>query len=214
VGANNGTPCLGGVGADTLVSLGKRHSSLLQHLQTSRISISFAFLRHFNCRFIPRVFRGESAKMSPISRMARMLLILHSIVNIALGIYPFINPEEYSAITGLEGPEKTLQSIGKSNILFTSSHLLVAILPTTLTCQLHVYLNTTKHKLTRTTKGLGAVAVGWYQLIFTFQGNRRMMASTIPLRLGFAAVMYNWERQPVMIYELTVVWFCFLGVFA
>ncbi|KAI4937400.1 uncharacterized protein J4E92_002131 [Alternaria infectoria] len=111
--------------------------------------------------------------MSPISRMARLLLILHSIVNIALGIYPFINPEEYSAITGMEGPEKTLQSIG-----------------------------------------LGAVAVGWYQLIFTFQGNRRMMASTIPLRLGFAAVMYGWERQPVMIYELIVVWFCLLGVFA
>jgi hypothetical protein len=41
-----------------------------------------------------------------------------------------------------------------------------------------------------------------------------MMASTIPMRLGFAAVMYSWEKQPVMIYELIVVWFCLLGVFA
>jgi len=48
--------------------------------------------------------------------MARLLLILHSIVNIALGVYPFINPEEYSAITGMEGPDKTLQSIGKPGI--------------------------------------------------------------------------------------------------
>jgi hypothetical protein len=41
-----------------------------------------------------------------------------------------------------------------------------------------------------------------------------MMACTIPLRLGFAAVMYAWERQGVMIYELVVVWFCLLGVVA
>jgi hypothetical protein len=45
--------------------------------------------------------------------MARLLLILHSFVNIALGIYPFVNPEEYSAITGVEGPDQTLQSIGR-----------------------------------------------------------------------------------------------------
>ncbi|KAG9191182.1 hypothetical protein G6011_09270 [Alternaria panax] len=111
--------------------------------------------------------------MSPISRMARLLLILHSFVNIALGIYPFFNPEEYSAITGVEGPDQTLQSIG-----------------------------------------LGEIAVGWYQLIFTLQGNRRMMASTIPMRLGFAVVMYTWEKQPVMLYELIIAWFCLLGVFA
>ena len=122
--------------------------------------------------------------------MARLLLILHSFVNIALGIYPFINPEEYSAITGVEGSDQTLQLIGK-------------FAPPTTPTQ-------TKQRY----KGLGGIAVGWYQLIFTFQGNRRMMASTIPLRLGFAAVMYSWERQPVMIYELIVVWFCLLGVFA
>ncbi|CAN9328963.1 unnamed protein product [Alternaria alternata] len=93
--------------------------------------------------------------MSPISRMARLLLILHAFVNIVFGIYPFVNPGEYAAITGVEGPDKTLQSTG-----------------------------------------LGGIAVGWYQLIFTLQGNRRMMASTIPMRLGFAAVMYSWEKQP------------------
>jgi hypothetical protein len=44
--------------------------------------------------------------------MARLLLILHSILNIALGIYPFINAEEYSNITGVEAPDRALQSIG------------------------------------------------------------------------------------------------------
>jgi len=51
--------------------------------------------------------------MSPISRLARLLLILHAVVNIALGAYPFFNAAEYSAITGVEGPERALQDIGK-----------------------------------------------------------------------------------------------------
>lgn len=56
--------------------------------------------------------------------------------------------------------------------------------------------------------------MGWYQLMFTLQGNRRMMASTIPLRCGFAAVMAMWDKTPLVMYELCVVWFCLLAVFA
>ncbi|EDU39660.1 hypothetical protein PtrSN002B_008719 [Pyrenophora tritici-repentis] len=112
--------------------------------------------------------------MSPISRLARLLLIFHALVNMALGAYPFFNPAEYSAITGVEAPERALQDIG-----------------------------------------LGTIAIGWYQLIFTLQGNRKMMASTIPLRCAFAGLMYLLERpQPLLIYELVVVWFSGIAVFA
>ena len=62
--------------------------------------------------------------------------------------------------------------------------------------------------------GLGNIAVGWYQLIFTLQGNRRMMLSTVPLRLGFAMVMAHWEKTPLVVYELCVVWFSLVAVFA
>lgn len=64
-----------------------------------------------------------SIRMSPISRMARLLLILHAFVNIVFGIYPFVNPGEYAAITGVEGPDKTLQSIGKSGFPIFVSRL-------------------------------------------------------------------------------------------
>ncbi|XP_014560704.1 hypothetical protein COCVIDRAFT_34362 [Bipolaris victoriae FI3] len=111
--------------------------------------------------------------MSPFSRMARMLLIMHSLVNMALGAYSFVNTQEYAAITGVEASDRALQSIG-----------------------------------------LATVAVGWYQLIFTLQGNRLMMASTIPLRCGFAAVMATWDKTPLVLYEICVVWFCLLAVFA
>lgn len=56
--------------------------------------------------------------------------------------------------------------------------------------------------------------MGWYQLIFTLLGSGRMIASTIPLRCGFAAVMCIWERMPLVVYELVVVWFCLIAVFA
>jgi hypothetical protein len=62
--------------------------------------------------------------------------------------------------------------------------------------------------------GLGNIAVGWYQLIFAAQGNRRMMLSTVPLRLGFAVVMGYWEKPPLVMYELCVVWFSLVAVFA
>jgi hypothetical protein len=50
--------------------------------------------------------------MSPVSRLARLLLILHAIVNFALGIYSFIKPEEVVAITGVAASDQVLQSIG------------------------------------------------------------------------------------------------------
>ncbi|KAF3040738.1 hypothetical protein E8E12_008391 [Didymella heteroderae] len=39
--------------------------------------------------------------------------------------------------------------------------------------------------------GLGALGIGWYQLIFAWQGNRALVIATIPLRLVFAAVVYR-----------------------
>jgi hypothetical protein len=62
--------------------------------------------------------------MSPFSRMARLLLILHSLVNIALGAYSFVNIEEYAAITGIDAPDRALQSIGKLYLVCFFSFLL------------------------------------------------------------------------------------------
>jgi hypothetical protein len=41
-----------------------------------------------------------------------------------------------------------------------------------------------------------------------------MMLSTVPMRLGFAAVMVHWDKTPVVVYELCVVWFSLVAVFA
>jgi hypothetical protein len=48
--------------------------------------------------------------MSPISQLARGLLILHAVVSFTLGVYSFINPPEFSAMTGIEC--QALQSMG------------------------------------------------------------------------------------------------------
>jgi hypothetical protein len=52
------------------------------------------------------------SQMSPVSRLARLLLILHAAVNFLLGIYSFINPSKVLAITGVEASDQVLQSIG------------------------------------------------------------------------------------------------------
>lgn len=77
--------------------------------------------------------------MSPLSRIARLLLLLHSLVNMALGAYSFINTEEYAAMTGMQGSEQTLQSIGKL------SSLLHAPLYSQHTLSLHTHTHTSTY---------------------------------------------------------------------
>ena len=55
--------------------------------------------------------------MSPLSRVARLLLILHGLVNVAQGIYSIVSPQWYATLVGdmFDGaPDKALQSIGKN----------------------------------------------------------------------------------------------------
>ena len=58
--------------------------------------------------------------MSPVSRLARLLLILHGVVNFALGVYSFIKPEEVAAITGMEASDEALQTIGSLYPFFST----------------------------------------------------------------------------------------------
>jgi hypothetical protein len=53
--------------------------------------------------------------MSPLSQLARAILILHGLMNIAQGAYSFVSPQEYAVRTGnmFKGaPDKAIQSIG------------------------------------------------------------------------------------------------------
>lgn len=50
--------------------------------------------------------------------------------------------------------------------------------------------STTRHALLKL-PGLGALGIGWYQLIFTWQNNKGLIVATIPLRLVYAAVVYE-----------------------
>jgi hypothetical protein len=52
--------------------------------------------------------------------------------------------------------------------------------------------------------GLGALGIGWYQLIFAWQGNKALIVATIPLRLVFAAVVYRASGWDAVAYELAV----------
>lgn len=75
-------------------------------------------------------------------------------------------------------------------------------------CRLSVPLETLHYHLPVTTDsytGLGALGVGWYQFIFTFQNNRQLLIATIPLRLVYAAVVARWGEWKAVGYEL-VVW--------
>lgn len=56
-----------------------------------------------------------------------------------------------------------------------------------------------------TPAGLGALGIGWYQLIFAWQGNKALIVATIPLRLVFAAVVYRASGWDAVAYEM-VVW--------
>jgi hypothetical protein len=59
--------------------------------------------------------------------------------------------------------------------------------------------------------GLGSIGVGWYQLVFTYQNNRTLIIATIPMRLFFAVVMWNWGNSAVMGYEAGVAIVCSLA---
>lgn len=56
-----------------------------------------------------------------------------------------------------------------------------------------------------TLAGLGALGIGWYQLVFAWQGNRALIVATIPLRLVFAAVVYRSSGWGAVVYEM-IVW--------
>jgi hypothetical protein len=53
--------------------------------------------------------------MSPFNRLARLVLMVHSLAMIAQGIYSFVEPAEYAALAGdiyAGAPNKALQSMG------------------------------------------------------------------------------------------------------
>jgi hypothetical protein len=58
--------------------------------------------------------------------------------------------------------------------------------------------------------GLGSIGVGWCQLVFAYQNNRTLILATIPMRLFFAIVMWNWGNSAVMGYEAGVAVVCVL----
>lgn len=55
--------------------------------------------------------------MSPLARIAQLLLILHGIMNIAQGFYSLASPQEYAQMAGdmFAGvSDKAIMSIGRS----------------------------------------------------------------------------------------------------
>jgi hypothetical protein len=56
--------------------------------------------------------------------------------------------------------------------------------------------------------GLGAIGVGWYELIFAWQSNRGLILATIPLRLLFGCVIWDWGSRTAVAYELSVAIIC------
>lgn len=60
--------------------------------------------------------------------------------------------------------------------------------------------------------GLGAIGVGWYELVFAYQCNRALIAATIPMRLFFAIVMWTWGNHGVIGYEVGVAFVCGLAL--
>jgi hypothetical protein len=60
--------------------------------------------------------------------------------------------------------------------------------------------------------GLGAIGVGWYELIFAYQNNRALIIATIPMRLFFAFIMLAWGNTGVVGYEAGVAVVCGLAL--
>lgn len=60
--------------------------------------------------------------------------------------------------------------------------------------------------------GLGAIGVGWYELIFAYQNNRALILATIPMRLFFAFIMLSWGNTGVVGYEAGVAVVCGLAL--
>ncbi|KAF2024267.1 hypothetical protein EK21DRAFT_117952 [Setomelanomma holmii] len=57
--------------------------------------------------------------MSPLSRIASFILILHGLINLFHGIYTFVSPTGYIAATGTMftgSPDKAVQAIGMGAI--------------------------------------------------------------------------------------------------
>lgn len=54
-------------------------------------------------------------------------------------------------------------------------------------------------------KGLGALGIGWYQLIFAWQNNQPLFAATVPLRIVYATILASWGGHgKAVAYELAV----------
>lgn len=60
--------------------------------------------------------------------------------------------------------------------------------------------------------GLGAIGVGWYELVFAYQNNHALILATIPMRLFFALVMWTWGNTGVIGYEVGVAIICGLAL--
>jgi hypothetical protein len=132
--------------------------------------------------------------MSPLSRIAQLLLITHGLLNIAQGIYSLVSLQEYAALGGdifAGAPDKALKSIGEYSV--------------------H---QTIPHQSANRRTGLGAIGVGWYELIFAWQYNRALILSTIPMRLMFAAVISSWGNTGAVTYEVGVALVCGLALLA
>jgi hypothetical protein len=130
--------------------------------------------------------------MSPLSQLSRVILVAHGVMNIAQGTYSLYSPKEYGALVGdtfAGTPEKALQSIGR--------------LP---------HHRSYSTQFDSDSIGLGAIGVGWYELIFAYQNNRALILATIPLRFVFAYVMWTWENSGVMGYEMAVAVVCGLAL--
>lgn len=129
--------------------------------------------------------------MSPLSKLSQILLITHGLLNIAQGIYSLISPQSYAALGGdvfAGAPDKALKAIGEFN-------------------EHHACLQTSNIQT-----GLGAIGVGWYELIFAWQYNRALILATIPMRLMFAAAISSWGNSGAVAYEVGVALVCGLAL--
>lgn len=123
----------------------------------------------------------------PLSPLPKLLLTLHALLNLTQGLYTLISPRSYATSIGPMMAGASDKAVGAIGI-----HLHISI------------PHPEPRSNTTAPTGLGALAVGYYQLIFVYQGNRTLVAATIPLRLGFAGVMWWWGEMGGLAYELGV----------
>lgn len=123
-----------------------------------------------------------------IANIARFLLIIHGLANMAQGFYSITDPygwRELAPESFKRTPDAAVQAIG-------------ICLPAFSTLSLGFYEGLIE-------AGLGALGIGWYQFVFACQNNRSLFIATIPLRIVYAFVVARWAGRDAVAYEL-VVW--------